>query len=356
MIRFIARPMLASVFILDGVSVLRSPGERAAATAPAVNRIAKNTEKAAPSGPAGEAAADKAAKAQSQPDSTSKNTVRALAAVKIGAGALFAIGKAPRLSATVLAAAHAPTMVARFSDTPGGALSGSDTKFVGLATDAALLGGLFLAAEDTGGKPGLRWRAQAARGEVSAALPTIKGEARSLRSALESTAQSIGSDARNFAGTVGDQSHNASQALSNVTENVGENLPDNAKVWSEKASTAATSLAHKASDAGQNLSERVQNADTGALLDNARTRLSEVDVKGQSERLRANATPLLDSARSSALNLRTEAEHRGRVLRSEAAKRAKEAEKSGKKYRKQAQKRADEAKKRAQKAAKKAGK
>lgn len=339
MIRTIARPMLASVFILDGVSVLRNPADRAAATAPAVEKIQKTANKAADAAP--ESVSKISAPA---PAVGPKNAVRALAAVKIGAGALFALGKAPRLSATVLAVAHAPNMVARFSDTPGGTIASTDGKVVGLATDGALLGALFLAAGDTAGKPGLRWRAQAAKGEVSAALPAIKGEARSLRSALEDTAHTLGHDARKVAGAVSDQSGNASQALANVTENVGENLPENAKHWQEKASTAASSLAEKATAAGQNLTERAKNVDTQGVLDEARNRIADFDVKAQSEKLRDNAAPYLDSAREQAKSARKQAKaaradavEKGGVFRARAERRAKKAEADGRALRKKAE-------------------
>jgi len=331
--------MLASVFILDGVSVLRNPADRASAVAPAVERIEKTANKAA------SAKAGSAESAKPVPAPAPKTAVRVLAGVKIGAGALFAIGKAPRLSAAVLAASHAPNIVARFSDTPGGAAAHGGNKAVGVATDAALLGALFIAAEDTQGKPGLRWRAQAARGEVSAALPAIKGEAHSLRSALESTAHTIGTDARKVAGAVNDQSGNVSEALVNVTGNVGENLPENAKAFGEKASSTASTLVEKAGNAGQNLTERAKNVDAQSVFDDAKGRVSDFDFKAQTEKLRGNASPYLESALDQAKSLREEAGGKREALLAEAQSRSKKAKRDGRVLRKKAEARAKDAKK-----------
>lgn len=326
MIRMIARPMLASVFIIDGVSVLRNPNERATATAPAVSRIAKTAGAPATAAPA-DAAADAAT--TDKPDAMSKNVVMALAAAKVGAGALFALGKMPRLSATVLAAAHAPTMVARFSAAPGGSLTSTDTKVVGVATDAALLGALFMAAADTQGKPGLAWRYKHAKGEVAAAMPTIKGEARELKDVLTSTVQSVGKDARNVAGVVEEKSHSASQAVASGIEAGLPKLQEGAKNLQAQAAQAASVASAQVSGAAQRASTTLPDSHEVArrgknVTKNAQQKVSKAQAKAQkaaakrrkdaaaaapsTEQLSAVATDALSQARMATADLRGRAQ------------------------------------------------
>jgi uncharacterized membrane protein YphA (DoxX/SURF4 family) len=85
------------------------------------------------------------------------------AGVKIGAGVLLAIGKAPRLSSVMLAATLIPTTAAqhRFWETEDPNQRANQQ--LHFTKNVALLGGLMLASADTEGKPSLAWRARRAR-------------------------------------------------------------------------------------------------------------------------------------------------------------------------------------------------
>jgi uncharacterized membrane protein YphA (DoxX/SURF4 family) len=82
------------------------------------------------------------------------------AAVKVGAGSLFALGKLPRLSALLLTGSIVPTTLAghRFweHDDPKERF-GQLSHFL---KNLGLLGGLLLAAVDTEGKPSVGFRAK----------------------------------------------------------------------------------------------------------------------------------------------------------------------------------------------------
>lgn len=154
MIRKVARPLLATVFVTSGVDALLHPAARAKQATPLLDLI----------GPA-----------VGLPDNK-EMLVRAEAVVTVAGGALLATGRVPRLAATVLALTLVPTAIATH---PFWEKSDPDerrrerTEFL---KDLGLLGGLLLASVDTAGKPGLAWRAQHAR----------KAAAKKIASAQES--------------------------------------------------------------------------------------------------------------------------------------------------------------------------
>lgn len=152
LLRRVARPLLAGIFIQAGIAALRDPKGHADMAAPIVDRVSE----VAPIG---------------EPPSTI-TMVRIDAGVKIGAGTLLALGKAPRLSAVALAASLVPTTAAahRFweIDDPNQRMDHQ----VHFMKNLGLLGGLMLAAADTEGKPSFGWRARHAR-QTSAATAEL---------------------------------------------------------------------------------------------------------------------------------------------------------------------------------------
>ncbi|MBB1026283.1 DoxX family membrane protein, partial [Dietzia sp. DQ11-38-2] len=178
MIRRLARPMLATVFVIDGVETLRNPQAHVAKAAPLVDKAAPLVEK-------GEQAVNEHVTTSVPPVTKDTETlVKALAGVKVGAGVLFALGKAPRLSALALTASHLPTTVTRNDFWAESDSAAKSRKTTGLATDVALLGALLLASVDTAGQPGLTWRARRAGDKVTAKLPGAKAESAAAGAAL----------------------------------------------------------------------------------------------------------------------------------------------------------------------------
>jgi putative oxidoreductase len=146
LVRRIARPLLAAPFIYGGISTLRKPQDRVPGAAPVVEKIAD--------------AADKQLPVEVPKDV--EQWVKVDAAVKVAAGSLFALSKAPRLTALVLSASIVPTTLAghRFweHDDPTEKF-GQISNFL---KNTGLLGGLLLAAVDTEGKPSVGYRARRA--------------------------------------------------------------------------------------------------------------------------------------------------------------------------------------------------
>jgi len=133
--------MLASVFVSSGIDTLRNPAAKVETAEPVATKVSSRIP--------------------SLPDDTEK-LVKINAGVQIGAGFLLAIGRLPRLAALALAGSIVPTTLAghRFWEAEDKATKGQQQ--VQFMKNLGLLGGLLLAAVDTGGAPSLTWRAKRA--------------------------------------------------------------------------------------------------------------------------------------------------------------------------------------------------
>ena len=141
-VRRLARPLLASVFVAAGVDALRHPGLRSQQAAQLLGKVPDQV-------PGAQVAAK-------DPDLF----VRVNGAALLGGGVLLATGRMPRLASTVLAASIIPTTAidhAFWDETDPDLKAQSRSLFF---KNVGLLGGLLLAAVDTEGRPGLVWRAQ----------------------------------------------------------------------------------------------------------------------------------------------------------------------------------------------------
>ena len=139
-VRRLARPMLAAIFIKNGIDQVRNAQDLAPSAEPLAHRVA---------GPL------------RLPDDPVL-LVRLNGAAMAGAGVLFALGKAPRLAATVLAATAAPSA---YLNHPFWSEKDKTVRAEVLddfLTDVGLLGAALLAAVDTAGKPGALWRGKRA--------------------------------------------------------------------------------------------------------------------------------------------------------------------------------------------------
>jgi uncharacterized membrane protein YphA (DoxX/SURF4 family) len=158
LIRRIARPMLAAVFIGRGVDALRSPKPAADAARPTLEGLSKLPDPVATRVP-----------------SDAEMVARINAAVQIGGGLLLASGKLPRLASAALALTVVPGSLGGhtfWNETDPQRKADERRAFL---TDVSLIGGLIIAAVDTEGKPSLGWRGRRAAHRmseaVSAALP-----------------------------------------------------------------------------------------------------------------------------------------------------------------------------------------
>jgi len=141
--RLIARPMLASIFIVGAANALKNaslPASKAAAVTDKIVPLAQKAGIPLPQDP--------------------ETLVKINAAVQIAAGLGLATGRAPRLSAAVLAASLIPTTAAghRFWEVEDPAQRTQQK--LHFFKNVSVVGGLVIAAGDTDGKPGVAWRAR----------------------------------------------------------------------------------------------------------------------------------------------------------------------------------------------------
>jgi len=149
LVRRIARPMLASVFISGGIDSLRDPE----LGAEAAGDVATDVADAAP--PAASLPTDPVA------------LVRIDAGVKIVGGLLLAGGgRFARLGAVALAASLVPTTLGAHRFWEADDAEERLQQQLHFTKNLSLLGGLLLAAVDTGGRPSVGWRARRAAGGV----------------------------------------------------------------------------------------------------------------------------------------------------------------------------------------------
>lgn len=156
-LRAVARPMLASVFAIQGLDALLHPKRVAQQAEPVIRSVAERVP-GVPRDP--------------------EQAVRINGAVQLVAASLLALGRLPRLSALAIAATVVPTTIAghRFWEAEDEKDRAQQrTHFL---KNISLLGGLLITAADTAGQPSLAWRgrhaAKAARHDVALATKTAK--------------------------------------------------------------------------------------------------------------------------------------------------------------------------------------
>jgi putative oxidoreductase len=138
LVRRLARPLLASIFVYGGIDAFRNPGSKA----PHADKVVGGLP------------------AQVPGVASTEQLVRLDGAAKVIGGVALALGKFPRLASLGLIASLVPTTVAghRFWEEKDPAKR--KTQQLQFIKNASILGGVMLAAVDTEGKPSVGWRAR----------------------------------------------------------------------------------------------------------------------------------------------------------------------------------------------------
>ncbi|MFE5398355.1 DoxX family membrane protein [Streptomyces sp. NPDC056568] len=144
LLRVVGRPMLASMFVAGGLHSLRNPAQVAPAAEPIVRPVTDRVS--------------------ALPDST-EQLVRLNGAVQVVGGVLLGLGRCPRLAALAVAATLVPTTLAGHRFWEAEDPSERAQQRIHFLKNVSMLGGLLIAADDTGSSPSLLWRGRhAARG------------------------------------------------------------------------------------------------------------------------------------------------------------------------------------------------
>lgn len=157
-LRFAARTMLASYFVINGLKAVRTPAAFADEAGPIVEKVVPSVRRLLP---------DEAA--SFLPTDTT-GVARVLGAAQIAGGLSLATGIGRRIGAALLAV----TMLPRVATNNPLKAAGDDR--ARLSADVALLGGVALAAMDTEGQPNLAWRVSMHRQLAAKDLDKRKAE------------------------------------------------------------------------------------------------------------------------------------------------------------------------------------
>ncbi len=157
LVRRLARPMIASIFLSGGINALRNVEGHTQMASP----VAEKTASALP------------VNITKDP----KQLVQIDAAVKIGAGTMLSLNRFPRLAAIALGASLVPTTLAghRFWEEHDPAAR--QQQQIHFLKNLGLLGGLMLAAVDTEGRPSVGWRTRRAAHQLTGATRSAASDA-----------------------------------------------------------------------------------------------------------------------------------------------------------------------------------
>jgi putative oxidoreductase len=235
-LRAVARPMVASIFIIQGFDTFRRPERVATAAEPVVRPIADRV-------PVVPAKAEQA--------------VRLNGAVQMAAGSMLALGRWPRLSALAIAGTLVPTTLAghRFWEAEDDTSKAQQR--IHFLKNLSMLGGLLIAAVDTEGKPSIAWRvrhaiksAQSARQSAGRRSGPARGPAGSARRSVASARGSVASVRGSVASARG-SAKSAGKEASRAARSVRKDASRAAQAARTKASRAARSARRDASRAAR---------------------------------------------------------------------------------------------------------
>lgn len=172
-VRLIARPLIAGTFFVGATNALKNSDKLAGAASRVTDRVVPLAQRAAPGAPV---------------PSDPRTFVRINAGVQLAAATALALGRAPRLSATVLAGSLVPTTLAGHPFWEESDPAARNTQRLQFFKNGAVLGGLLLTAVDTEGRPGMAWRAghaaKSARADARRLARSARREAKLARAQL----------------------------------------------------------------------------------------------------------------------------------------------------------------------------
>lgn len=175
-VRFVARPLLASSFIASGVDRLKNSANTAEQLRPVLERAGKTVPSAKPV------------------TSNAEMVAKVVSGTQIGAGVLLGIGKLSRFAATLLVASSALNAVVEYRSADGSSKEAKAQRRNQLLKNVSLIGAVLLAAVDTNGKPGLAWRAEHFASDTRKNAKSLSKDARKSLGKADKGVRSTASD------------------------------------------------------------------------------------------------------------------------------------------------------------------
>ncbi|HEX5596150.1 MAG TPA: DoxX family membrane protein [Micromonosporaceae bacterium] len=164
-VRAAARTLLSAIFIISGARNAMNPDPLVPKAKPITDRVAPLIENTAPALP-----------------TDARTLVQVNGAAQAVGGLLLATGLLTRPAAALLAGTLVPTTLAGHPFWTVDDPAQRQNQQIHFVKNLGLIGGLLLAAADTQGRPGLRWRTSRAIGEQTRSMRrmarTVRREAR----------------------------------------------------------------------------------------------------------------------------------------------------------------------------------
>jgi putative oxidoreductase len=244
-LRAAAHPMLASIFVVQGLDTLRHPDRVAKAAATVVDPIAQRVRPL---------------------PADAEQAVRLNGALQVVAGTTLGLGILPRLSALVLAGTLVPTTMAghRYWEIEDPELRAQQR--IHFLKNVTMLGGLLIAAADTDGSPSLAWR----RKKASRAAGRPVGDLQEVLSGpMHAASDRIAAAANAAAGQLsvltdvvsetadvaGGYLNELKQALAESARTVGDQLPGTAHEVADSVREATRTAAGQAAAYGRRVAQ-----------------------------------------------------------------------------------------------------
>jgi uncharacterized membrane protein YphA (DoxX/SURF4 family) len=175
-VRAAARALLGAIFVASGARTLVNPDQHVDRAGPVADRVGPALRRVSPGLP-----------------TDARSLVRLNGATQLVAGLLLATGHLRRPAAAVLAGTLVPTTLAGHPFWAFDTAAERREHRVQFGKNLGLLGGLLLAAADTEGQPGLRWRTSHA---VDRTQRSVRRAARTARREAKIAAVAAGAARR----------------------------------------------------------------------------------------------------------------------------------------------------------------
>ena len=292
--RTLARPLLASIFLVGPINTLRNSSGAAKKAESVTDPLARLAQRAG-------------LPIANDPE----KLVKINAGVQIAAGLCLATGRFPRLSAAVLAGSLVPTTIAGhdfWNESDPAVRRQQQLQF---AKNLSLLGGLIIAAGDTDGKPGVAWLAKHSLGEAKRELGH-----RATTAKLEGKVAALEAEAG--VGVLGTALLAAGQhAKDAILETAHQAATsDTTHHLAERASEVASSIADAAKEKGPVVAAAARDQ-LVSFAETAREEAAPV-VAQLGEQARGSSKELRKQARSTSKDLRKQAKKTAKRARKQA--------------------------------------
>lgn len=175
-VRFVARPMLASSLIASGVARFKDCANTGEQLRPVLDRAGKTVPSVKPV------------------TSNAPMVAMVVSGTQIGAASLLAIGKLSRFAAALLVGTSVLNTIVEYRSAAGSTKEEKAQRRNQLLKNVSLVGAVMIASVDTNGRPGLAWRAEHFAQDTRKNAKSLSKEARKQLEKADKGVRSTASD------------------------------------------------------------------------------------------------------------------------------------------------------------------